>query len=425
MKHIVIIGGGFAGINLAQNIAKGDNFRITLVDRNNYNFFPPLLYQVATAFLEASNISYPFRKLFRDKKNVSFRNAEFMSVNPAENMVSLSNGMLSYDYLVFATGAQTNYFGMDNVQKNALPMKTLNDALELRNHILQQLEEASCSTDLQEIKKKLTVVVAGAGPTGVEVSGMLAEMNANIFAKDYPELNKLGFAGEIYLVDGGANVLAPMSASSQDVTYNALEKMGVKILLNSQVKDYDGETVILNNGTRIESRTLVWAAGVSASDFKGLPAGSYGRAHRLIVDNYNRISGLANCFAIGDTCILSGDENYRDGHPQLAQVAIQQGKNLAINFTKIIQGKASIPFKYTDKGSMAIISRNKAVVDLPRPKLHINGFIAWLLWVFVHLTSLVSYRNRIKTLYNWTGAYFSKDQSLRMIIRPAQNMLNK
>lgn len=419
---VVIIGGGFAGVNLAFSLANHDEFEVVLVDKNNYNFFPPLIYQVATAFLEPSSISYPFRKLFSGKKNVHFRLGELQKVVPAENKVILSNGDLSYDYLIFATGAETNYFGMENVKNNAIPMKTLEDAIEMRNKLLQQMEQASICTDPVEVKKLLTIVIAGGGPTGVEVSGMFAEMRNGILRKEYPEL--AGKGSEIYLVDGGHALLAPMSEKSQQHTYDDLKRLGVKIKLNTHVKDYVDDKVIFDNGDTIESKNLIWAAGVTAKVFEGIPTESYGRGRRMIVDQFNKVQGTENIYAIGDTCIQISDPNFPGGHPQVAQVAIQQGKKLAKNFKAIQAGRTPEAFSYYDKGSMAIIGKNKAVVDLPSPKIHLKGFFAWLAWLFIHLLSLITYRNRVKTFYSWMVAYFTKDQSLRMIIKPTKQNKN-
>lgn len=415
-KEIVIIGGGFAGINLARQLDNDRNFHVTLVDRNNYNFFPPLLYQVATGFIEVSNISYPFRKLFHDKKNIRFRLGELQKIVPEENKVLLSTGELPYDYLVLATGTESNYFGMENIRKAALPMKTVDDAIEMRNYLLLKTEEATITADAAERKKLGTIVIAGGGPTGVEIAGMLAEMRMNILQKDYPELT--GGNVVIYLVDGAPTLLAPMSKEAQQYTYEALTKMGVKVLLNKQVKDYVNDTVIFADGETIETKILLWTAGVTASVFDGIPKESYGRGRRLLVDEYNKVQGTQNIYAIGDTCLQTTDKAFPQGHPQVAQPAIQQGKNLAKNFKAMLTGKSLTPFSYHDRGSMAIIGRSKAAADIPKPKMHIKGFIAWMMWLFVHLFSLINYRNRIKTMYNWTIAYFTKDQSLRMIIRP-------
>lgn len=416
-KTIVIIGGGFAGINVALTLAKKEDFHVILVDRNNYNFFPPLLYQVATGFLEVSNISYPFRKLFQKYDNVNFRLGELQRVVPEANKVILSTGELSYDYLVLATGTESNYFGIENIKRNGIPMKTLNDATNMRNFLLLKMEEATIEKDEIEKKKLTTIVIAGGGPTGVEIAGMLSEMRKNIFRKDYPEL--AGYKGAIYLVDGGSKVLAPMSEVAQKYTYDTLVKMGVNVKLNKQVKDYANDTVVFADGETIQTKILIWAAGVTASIFEGIPATSYGKGKRLLVDEFNKVAGTANIFAIGDTCFQTTDKNFPNGHPQLAQVAIQQGKNLAKNFIRLAKNESPVPFTYNDRGSMAIIGTTKAVADIPKPNLHFKGFIAWFMWLFIHLVSLINYRNQLRTLYNWMAAFLTKDQSLRMIIRPA------
>jgi NADH dehydrogenase len=414
--QIVIIGGGFAGINLAKELANQKGIEVTLVDKNNYNFFPPLIYQVATAFLEPSSISYPFRKFFAGKKNLQFRLGELLKVVPSENKIILNNGELHYDRLVFATGAETSYFGMENVKKNAIPMKTLNDAIEMRNTLLKNLEKAAICKDIRKRRTLLTIVVAGGGPTGVEVSGMFAEMRKTILLKEYPELDTS--VSNIYLVDGGDALLSPMSEESQKDTLEAVTQLGVIVKLNTRVVDFKYDTVFFADGNTIQTKNLIWAAGVSAREFEGIPAESYGRGKRMATDAFNKVNGTENIYAIGDTCIQTNDTNFAGGHPQVAQVAIQQGVNLAENFKLMVQNKSLKPFKYNDKGSMAIIGKNKAVVDLPKPKMHFKGFFAWMIWLFVHLMSLITYRNRINTFYHWMIAYLSKDQSLRMIIRP-------
>jgi NADH dehydrogenase len=414
--QIVIIGGGFAGINLAKELANEKGIEVILVDKNNYNFFPPLIYQVATAFLEPSSISYPFRKFFAGKKNLQFRLGELLKVVPAENKIVLNNGELHYDRLVFATGAETSYFGMENVKKNAIPMKTLNDAIEMRNALLKNLEKAAICKDIRKRRTLLTIVVVGGGPTGVEVSGMFAEMRKSILLKEYPELDTT--ASNVYLIDGGDALLSPMSVASQTDTLEAVTKLGVVVKLNTRVIDYKDDTVFFADGKTIQTKNLIWAAGVSAREFEGIPAESYGRGKRMATDAFNKVNGTENIYAIGDTCIQLNDTDFPSGHPQVAQVAIQQGINLAENFKLILKNKPLKPFKYNDKGSMAIIGKNKAVVDLPHPKMHFKGFLAWMIWLFVHLMSLITYRNRLNTFYHWMIAYFSKDQSLRMIIRP-------
>lgn len=413
---IVIIGGGFAGINLAKELLNHKQFEVVLVDKNNYNFFPPLIYQVATAFLEPSSISYPFRKFFANKKNLEFRLGEFQKIEPQNNKIILNNGELEYDYVVFATGTETNYFGMESVKQNAIPMKTLNDAIEMRNTILKNLEKAAICKDIRERRKYLTIVVVGGGPTGVEVSGMFAEMRKSILMKEYPELATS--ASHIYLIDGGDALLSPMSIASQKDTLSALTALGVIVKLNTRVIDYKDDTVFFKDGNSLQTKNLIWAAGVSAREFDGIPASSYGRAKRLSTNEFHQVFDFENIFAIGDTAIQLTDKNFPEGHPQVAQVAMQQAIHLSQNLKNLTLLKAQKPFAYHDKGAMAIIGRNKAVVDLPKPKLHFNGFLAWFVWLFVHLFSLITYRNRIKTFFNWMVAYFAKDQSLRMIIRP-------
>lgn len=419
-KQIVIIGGGFAGLNFAKTISNNSNFEITLVDKVNYNFFPPLLYQVATGFLEISSISYPFRKMLSGTK-IRFWMGELEEIVSNENKIILNNGELQYDYLVIATGTATNYFGMENVKKNAIPMKTLEDALNMRNIMLQRTEMASNSLDIKEQEELMTIVVAGGGPTGVELSGMFAEMSKTIIHKEYPELSHVKNA-KIYLVDGGPALLAPMSKNSQKETLKQIKKLGVEVQLNKQVVDYDGQTVSFKDGSTIRTRNLIWAAGVTAMRFKGLSDEMYGRSNRLLVDEFNKIIGTENIYAIGDTAFMECDKNFPNGHPQVAQPAMQQGKNLAKNLILALANKPQKPFQYNDKGSMAIIGRNKAVVDLPKPKVHFKGFLAWMAWLFVHLMSLSMPRNKVNTLYHWALAYFSKNSSLRMIIRPEKKI---
>lgn len=418
-KKIVIVGGGFAGINLARQMANAPGLKIVLIDKNNYNFFPPLLYQVATGFLEPSNIAYPFRKFLHGKRNISFRLGELQEILPDEKKICLSSGELNYDYLVIATGTETNYFGMDNIRQKASPMKTVDDAIELRNTLLQTAEAATIATDPVERRKLGTIVIAGGGPTGVEVAGMLAEMRKNILEKDYPELDSMKM--RICLVDGSPTLLTPMSVGSQEYTLSTLIKLGVEVKLNTQVKDFINNEVILANGENIPARLLIWAAGVVSKSFKGLPADCYGRGRRLLADEYNAVQGVSDIYAIGDTCLQTTDPQFPQGHPQLAQVAIQQGVNLARNFKTMARGGSPKAFLYHDKGSMAIIGRNKAVAEIPRPRLGMKGWLAWMIWLFIHLVSLINYRNKLVTLYHWMTAYFTKDQSLRMIIRPEIN----
>ena len=414
-KHVVIVGGGFAGLELMKGLDRSDKYKITLVDINNYNFFPPLLYQLAAGFMEPSSISYPFRRLLRQHKNARFRMGVLKEVVPAENKIILSNGELGYDILVMATGAESNFFGNKNVEEKAMPMKTVGDALMLRNLVYTRLERATRTEDKEVRRKLLSFAIAGAGPTGVELSGIFAEMKQNIMKKDYPELSQSDL-GDIYLIDGQKTVLAPMSKKAQEYTEKALLKKGVKLKMGVFVKDFVNDEVVLSDGTILVARNLIWAAGVSAKTFKGIDDKEYlGRGKRMKTDAYNKMEGFDNIYAIGDSCIMTADPNYPEGHPQLAQVAIQQADNLVANMNNDFQKPK--PFSYVDKGSMAIIGRNEAVADLPK-NIFIKGFWAWAIWAFIHIMSLVNFRNKMRAFYNWVGYYISKDQSYRMVLKP-------
>ncbi len=416
-KKVVVVGGGFAGLELVKRLGNSKEYQIVLVDCNNYNFFPPLIYQVSTGFMEPSAISYPFRKILRKLKNVRFRLGSLEKVVPEENKIMLSNGELKYDTLVLATGTETNFFGNENIEKKSLPMKTISDALSLRNVILTRLDRATRISDAEERKKHLTFVIAGAGPTGVELAGILAEMKSTIIRKDYPELDEKDL-GEINLVDGQESVLSSMSKKAKTYTAKKLTELGVTQIMSTMVRDFDGETVYLSNGSEIPSRNLIWAAGVSAKTFPGFSEDCFGPGKRLKTDEFNRVHTHPNIYALGDCCFLQGDENYPNGHPQLAQPALQQAKNLADNLRR--KDKSWKPFQYVDKGSLAIIGRNKAVLDFPGQNYFLKGFIAWLIWVFVHIMGLVNFKNKITTLYNWLGYYIYKDQHFRMIIKPTK-----
>ena len=413
MKKIVIIGGGFAGINLAKRLSKNSEHEITLVDRNNYHFFPPLLYQVGTAFIEASNISYPFRKMFHGR-NIQFFMGNLEHIDPLEKKVVTDNGNLNYDTLVMAMGTETNFFGNQQIKKYALPMKTIDDALELRNHILLQLEKSVRTAEPGIRLTHSNIVIAGGGPTGVELAGMLAEMGKNIIRKDYPEADV--WPGKIFLVDGLPTLLAPMSKKSQNEAISVLKNLGVEILLDRLVQNYDGEKVSLSDGTEISSSTLIWASGVVARSVDGIPETSLGKSRRILVDEFNKVQGLQDVFAIGDQCYQTPDPAFPNGHPQLAQVAIQQGSLLGENLNRENKGKAWKVFTYNDKGSMAIISKFHAVVDLP--KGFFKGFFAWLVWLFIHIIPIAGFRNKVKLSFNWIWSFLTNDPTLRLIIRP-------
>lgn len=411
----MIVGGGFAGLNLARQLFRNKFYDITLIDKNNYNYFTPLVYQVATGFLEPSSISYPFRMLFKGK-GIAFRMASLLSVDTAENKLSLSDGgELSYDYLVFATGAKANFFGNESVRRNAFPLKDMDDALSLRDEFIRTLERASIEKDPAEKQKLLTIVIAGGGPTGVEVAGMLAEMKKYIVGKDYPELK--GASLEIYVIDSAPYLLSPMSEKTHKEAYNALTQLSVHVKLNTRVLRYENDKVELSDGENIEAKTLIWAAGVIANTFEGISEQSLGKGGRMMTDAYSQVRGYNNIFAIGDNSIQFTDTAYPGGHPQLAQPAIQQGKALAKNLLRLAKGQPMKPFKYFDRGDMAIIGRKLAVADLFKNKVHLRGLLGLLGWLFIHLISLVNYNNKIKTLYNWAVAYVTRNQALRMIFR--------
>lgn len=411
---IVLVGGGFAGINLARELARVKHVEVTLVDKNNYHFFPPLIYQVSTAFIEPSNISYPFRRMFQHKLNLRFHLGKLLKINTKEKSIETDTGVLPYEYLVLAMGTETNYFGLENVKEKAWPLKTIDDALNLRNHLLINTEKAIRTDNPEERQRRQTIVIAGGGPTGVEVSGMLAEMGRNILRKDYPEISHDN--GQIILVDAAPTLLGPMSKKSQDEALRVLKQLGVKVLLNTTVKDFEDGEVILGSGERIPTSTLVWTSGVVACEAFGLPPESVGKGRRIRVDEFNRVMNCPDVFAIGDICLQTTDKNFPNGHPQLAQVAIQQGKLLAENFQRISRQEPLKPFQYFDKGSMAIISKYKAVVDLPN--FFFKGFFAWAVWLFIHLIPIAGYRNKIRLALSWFWAFVTNDPTLRLIIRP-------
>lgn len=411
---IAVVGGGFAGINFVKRLANDLRFEITLIDKNNYHFFPPLLYQVGTAFIEPSSISYPFRRLFQEKQNLRFHLGSLTRVEMEKNQVVTDTGSVPYDYLVLALGTESNFFGMSNVKQNALPLKTITDATLLRNHLLLNVERAVQTNRAEERKKLLNVVIAGGGPSGVEVAGILAEMVRNIAPKEYPELTKIEYP--IYLIEASPSLLGPMSAKAQQEATKVLTKLGVRIKLNTAVKDYVDGHVLLSNGETIATQALIWTSGVIGREVPGLPAAAIGRGRRICVDEHNRVLETTNIFAIGDICLQTSDVNFPKGHPQLAQVAIQQGKLLAENMRRQYNKVPLRPFAYNDKGSMAIISKYKAVADLP--KLFLKGFLAWAIWLFIHLIPITSFRNKAKLAFSWAWSFMTNDPTLRLIIRP-------
>jgi NADH:ubiquinone reductase (H+-translocating) len=413
MKKLVIIGAGFAGLRLARAL-KNKNLEIWLIDKNNYHQFPPLLYQIATAGLEPSSIAFPIRKIFQSKKNVHIRCAEVTGINTENKTVSTSIGSLAFDYLVISTGATTNFFGNNIIEQNALPMKSVSEALTIRNRVLENLEEALITSD-GEKKALLNIVIVGGGPTGVEVSGALAEMKKHILPKDYPEIDfKLM---NIYLVEAGSKTLSAFSEESSKKSKEYLEKLGVVVLTSTQVLGYDGREVELSTGKKILTRNLIWAAGIKGNNLAGLPPTTVARGNRITVNRYNQVTGFDHIFAIGDIAYMVTDK-YPNGHPQVATVANTQSDQLAKNLMSLMQGRPMEEFEYKDKGSMATVGRGLAVVDLP--KLKFQGFMAWLFWMFLHLMLILGVKNKLLVLINWVWKYFTFDQSLRLIIKPSK-----
>lgn len=412
LKRIVIIGGGFAGLSLAKSIDQR-RFQTVLLDRENFHQFQPLFYQVATSGLEPSSISFPIRKIFQKKKNFHFRLCDFKGVNPKKNEIETSIGNLNYDYLVFATGAVTNYFGNQEFLQHSFPMKSVSEALQLRNQILENYEKALTADTEEERETLMQIVIVGGGPTGVEVSGALAEMKKYVLPKDYPELNFSEM--KIRLFEASPQLLNGMSNHASRKAKEYLEKLGVEVTLGAHVESYDGKTVKTSKGEKISSSTMIWAAGISSNGISGLDKAQYGKGNRVLVDKLNKIIPYDNVFAIGDFAmmVLPGFSN---GHPQLAPVAIQQGKDLAGNLKRLDKNITPKGFTFTDKGTMATVGRNLAVVDLPF--LSFSGFSAWLVWMAVHLMSILGVKNRLFVFLNWLWSYVTYDQSLRLIIRP-------
>lgn len=411
-KRVVIVGGGFGGLKLAQKLKKS-NFQVVLVDKNNYHQFPPLIYQVASSGIEPSSIAFPFRRIFQKRKDFYFRLAEVKSIMPEKNMIQTSIGKLSYDYLVLASGTTTNFFGNKEIEENSIPMKTLSESMGLRNALLDNFERALTCASPQERQELLNVVIVGGGATGVEIAGALSEMKNFVLPKDYPDLpNSLM---NIYLIESQDRLLGAMSQKSSENVLKYLRSMGVNVLLNQRVTDYKDHIVYINDGSTIATRTFIWVTGVTAQVVGQMPADKVGRGGRILVDAYNRVKGMDNVFSIGDQCLmLDADPQWKGGHPQLAQPAIQQGNLLASNLKRLEKGKKLKPFRYKNLGSMATVGRNKAVAEFAGMKM--GGFFAWLMWLVVHLRSILGVRNKFIVFFNWMINYFSYGQSLRLII---------
>ncbi|EAQ48939.1 MULTISPECIES: NAD(P)/FAD-dependent oxidoreductase [Leeuwenhoekiella] len=411
--RIVIIGGGFGGMNLIKKLKKTD-YQVVLLDKRNFHTFQPLLYQVSTSGLEPESIAYPLRKIIRKQKNMHFRLAEVHRIDTQLQKVRTDIGDLHYDHLVIATGTRTNFFGNKTIEENAIWMKSLPQALNIRSLMFENLEKANRTEDPVKRKELLRFVIAGAGPTGVELSGALAELRSNVLQADYPDMDTSEI--EIHLIEGADRVLPPFSPQSSEKAQKFLEDMGVTIHLETFVGNYENNTVTTKGDLVLDTATFIWSAGVTGASIDGFEETSLlPKLNRYKVDRYNRVAGFQNIYAIGDIALME-TEDFPKGYPQLAQPAIQQGKNLAKNFKKMLRKEELEPFKYFDKGSMATIGRNKAVVDMG--KIHFGGFLAWFIWMFVHLWFLVGFRNRVVTFFNWTYSYLNYDKAARLIVRP-------
>jgi NADH dehydrogenase len=410
--RIVIVGGGFGGLELAKQL-KDQPVEVVMLDRHNYHTFQPLLYQVATGALDAETITFPFRRIFQDQKNFSFSLAEVFKINPEKNTVETAIGDVSYDYLVLATGADTNFFGNKQLEHFSMGMKSVPEAMNIRSMILQSFEAALSEKDPGEKEELMTFVIVGGGPTGVELAGALAEFKTHILQKDYPKLDNCEM--RVFVVEGKSTVLGVMSDKASDKAQKYLQDMGVIIYNDVHVKSFDGELLTIDDGKELRTRNVLWAAGVAGQFPEGISEENIVKGRRLQTDEINKIKGYNNIFAIGDVAAVTTADT-PNGYPGVAQVALQQGKQLAKNLIAIIEGKATVPFKYKDKGSMATIGRNKAVADIGKFKF--AGFFAWLLWCFVHVFSLVGIQNKIAVFIMWFGRYFTYNGPSRIIIRP-------
>lgn len=412
-KRVVIVGGGLGGLRLAEDLY-GSGMQVVLIDKNNFHQFPPLIYQIASAGIDPSSISFPFRQIFRKRKDFYFRMAEARMVDTEKKILQTSIGKIDYDYLVLAAGATTNFFGNKNIEEWAIPMKTVPEAMGLRNALLSNFERAlTCATE-EERQELLNVVIVGGGATGVEIAGALAEMRRYVIPYDYPDMDSSLM--HIYLIEAGDRLLAGLSQESSQKAYEFLKSMGVDIQFGKMVTDYRDHKVIMKDGTEIPTRTFLWVSGIRANAMPGIDESHLGRGFRFKVDEYNRIPGVEDVFVIGDQCLQTSDAAYPNGHPQVAQVAIQQAKNLAKNLKLINQGVDSselTAFRYKNLGSMATIGRNKAVVEIG--KFRSQGFFAWVLWLVVHLRSILGVKNKMMVLLNWLWKYVSYNDSIRMI----------
>lgn len=413
LPRVVIIGAGFAGIHLAKTLAN-KKVQVVLIDKHNYHTFQPLLYQVSSAGLEPDSIAYPIRKIIKKHKTSFFRLAEVNTIDTEKNEISTNIGNLTYDYLVIATGTKTNFFGNTSIETHSMPMKKVPQALNIRSLMLQNFEKAAITNDLKQRKALLNFVIVGGGPTGVELAGAIAELKNHILPRDYHDLNSNDMC--IHLLEGNERLLASMSVKASRKAKEFLDQLGVEVHCNTFVKDYNGERVKTNSELEFKSKNLIWAAGVTGSPIKGLSSSTLlERSNRYKVNQFNKIEGYDNIFALGDIAMMS-THKYPNGHPQVAQPAIQQGRLLGKNILRLLKNKPLKAFEYNDKGSMATIGRNRAVVDLAYFKF--AGVLAWFVWMFIHLMALVGFRNRVIVFFNWTYNYINFDKASRLIIRP-------
>ena len=412
---IIIVGGGFGGLKLARKLNNKRGFEILLIDKFNYHQFQPLFYQVATAGLDASNISFPLRKAFQKSKNIRIRITDLKQIVAAENKIITGTGEERYDILVLATGADTNFFGNQQLEEHAFPMKSTVEALQLRYKLVQNFEDALTTKNEEDLQRLMNIVVVGGGPTGVEISGALAEMKRYVLPKDYPELDFSKM--NIFLLEGTQKTLGHMSEVSSDRSKKYLQKLGVKVMTGAHVKDYDGKNIHLQDGQTISSATVLWAAGVKGNIPDGIDKSLIARGNRIKVDRANKVLGSTNIYAIGDLAYMETPK-YPNGHPQVATVAIQQAKLLAQNLLEIKDGKTDLKeYEYKDKGTMATVGRNLAVVDIPKPNLHFGGWFAWMIWMSLHLMLILGVKNKFFVFINWLYNYFTYDQSLRLIFK--------
>ena len=411
--RVVIVGCGFGGLRLAQKMANAP-VQVVMVDRNNYHNFQPLLYQVATGALEADSIAYPIRKIFAGQKNFFYRMADVRGVLPQQNLITTNVGDIRYDYLVLATGSLTNFFGIKSIEDNAMQIKSIPNALNLRSYLFQNMEQALLEDDPERKQALLNIVVVGGGPTGVEISGSLAEMRNKVLPRDYPELNFQQM--QIFIVEATGALLGPMSKESQADAKHYLEELGVQIKLNLPIKRYEDDKAYYSDTEYIPTATMIWAAGVNGAAVPGLPDSAVTHNKRVNVNQWSQVAGMENVFAIGDLAQMT-TEDMPKGLPMLAPVALQQADLLAENIQRLMRKETPKDFSYFNKGVMAIVSRGKAVVDLPKG-IHYRGFLGWLTWLFIHLILLVGFRNKVVALVDWAFSYFSTNQALRLIIRP-------